>query len=225
MQLELPVRLRWRGPHGMQLELARTVDVSREGLLLQFMRCRERCRDECPVGSRLWVTYPYERAMSPTSLAETAARVARVEPLGEGVCRIALHFDLPRKAAFGRPGVERRASQRVYAAVAVFVRGLHSEWPEECMTQDLSRGGMRFETFQSCAPGDLVLAKVHWGEWAQAGEVPGRVLRVNEMPASPAAPLAATADQAGQSHSAVACFSVAVQWMKSFPQSTDTPEI
>lgn len=201
----------------MQLELARTVDVGREGLLIH-------APEECPVGSRIWVAYPYERAMSPTSLAETAARVVRVEPLREGGFRIAVHFDLPRKAAFGRPGVERRASQRVYAAVAVFVRGLHSEWPEECMTQDLSRGGMRFETFQAYAPGDLVLAKVHWGEWAQAGEVPGRVLRAHEMPGIPA-PVASGSVAAGPAHSAAVCSSVALQWMKSLPQSEDASEI
>jgi hypothetical protein len=78
------------------------------------------------------------------------------------------------------------------------------------MTQDISRTGARFLTTRICSEGDQLLATLSWGEWARAGEIPARVMRVVSHADSPgAAPLADPEN--GMS----ALFtSVAVQWEK-----------
>lgn len=53
------------------------------------------------------------------------------------------------------------------------------------MTQDISRAGARFETSHSYSAGDAVLAIIPWGEWARAGEIPARIVRVENSAAPP----------------------------------------
>lgn len=203
MQLDLPVRIRWHGPLGMRLEVTQTIDVAREGLLV-------RRKEQCAPGTRVWVAYPYDRTASPMAQTETAARVMRVEPNSPEGYRIALRFHLPRKGEFGQPTLERRASARVHSAVPIFVRPADGRWPEECMTQDLSRSGVRFETSHIFSVGDLVLAKIPWAEWARAGEISGRVSRVEAMlDDSAPAPLADP-----ESLKSAMYASVSVQWTK-----------
>jgi hypothetical protein len=162
----------------------------------------------------------------PIGSIETAARVMRVEQprLGEQALpgeqallgeectpdgyRVALHFRLARRGTFIQPSVERRTSARVYSAVPIFVRAAGGRWPEEAMTQDLSRGGVRVETCQIYAVGDRVMAKIPWAEWARAGEIAGRGVRVEATEdASVPAPMAEP--QVGKSAIYV---SVAVAW-------------
>ena len=53
------------------------------------------------------------------------------------------------------------------------------------MTQDISRAGARFETSHIYSAGDAVLAIIPWGEWARAGEIPARIVRVENSAAPP----------------------------------------
>ena len=46
------------------------------------------------------------------------------------------------------------------------------------MTEDVSRSGARFLTARIFAQSDPLLATLSWGEWARAGEIPARVVRV-----------------------------------------------
>jgi len=46
------------------------------------------------------------------------------------------------------------------------------------MTQNISRAGARFESAHIYSAGDVVLAKIPWGDWARAGEIPARIVRV-----------------------------------------------
>ena len=203
VQLKMPARVRWHGPLGMRLELTQTIDVAREGLLL-------RRKEKCSLGTRVWVTYPYDKTAPAMSMTETPARVVRVDETPVDGFQVALHLHLPRKA--GRPqfGIERRVSSRVYSAVPIFVRIADSPWPEESMTQDFSRSGVRFETNQIYAQGDLVYAKIPWAEWSRAGEIEGRVARVESTPdVSVPAPLADP--DAGRT---AIYTSVAVRWTK-----------
>jgi hypothetical protein len=201
VQLDLPVRIRWHGPLGMRLEVTQTIDVAREGLLV-------RRKEDCAAATRVWVTYPYDRTATPMSQAETPARILRVEKSQTGDYRVALHFHAMRKGMMEHFSWERRASSRVYSSVPIFVRPMESRWPEECMTQDLSRSGVRFETSQIYSVGDLLLAKIPWAEWARAGEIPGRVARVQ-----PAADISIPAPAADPQASRAAMYaSVAVQW-------------
>lgn len=211
--LDLPVRIRCHGPLGMRLEVTQTIDVSRGGLLVQS-------KQRCQPGTRVWVAYPYDPAASPASHSETAARVVRVEPNPPGgttgnhnglaqTYRVALKLRLQRKAARIRSTVERRARARVYSAVPIFVRMANGRRHGEAMTQDLSRGGVRFETSDIYAVGECIRAQISFAEWAGDGEIAGRVVRVETIDdVSLPAPIA----EPGLGKSAMYT-SVAVKWM------------
>jgi hypothetical protein len=180
-QLRLPTRLRWRGPLGMRLENAHTVNVSRSGMLLS-------CLEGCDVDARVWVAFPFDkRAMS--AQPETPATVVRVTPDKSRGYRVALKFDAaPASAApfaARRYARERRESTRVRFALPIFVRAANSPWPEESMTQDVSRAGARFESAQIYQAGDRVLAKIPWGDFEKTGEMNATIVRVEPAPIAP----------------------------------------
>jgi PilZ domain len=205
-QVQMPIRLRWRGPLGMRLETARTVDVGRGGLLVDRV-------EACEVHSQMWVAFPFDAA-SPAVQPETQARVVRVDAADAGGFRVALRLERPLRSAERSARDERRASPRIPFALPIFVRPFRSPWPEESMTQDVSRHGARFTTSRIFAPGDALLAKIPWGEWAQAGEIPGRVVRVaTQVDAPGPAPLA---DLRTGTSAMLTC--VSVEWKKQVKQ-------
>lgn len=77
------------------------------------------------------------------------------------------------------------------------------------MTQDISRRGARFSTARTFAIGDEIFATIPWGEWANAGEIPGRVVRVESEADSPGP--APQADPASRLSGIIT--SVAVRWV------------
>ncbi|HUO35476.1 MAG TPA: PilZ domain-containing protein [Candidatus Acidoferrum sp.] len=168
-QLRIPVRIRWRGPMGMRLEVARAVDVCRNGLLVERSA-------PCEVRSQVWVVSPFDprAGMQP----ETPGRIARVERLNCGPWRVGIAFD-PTASSANRPdGLERRRHPRVAFALPVFVRPCDSPWPEESMTKNISAGGAMFCTARIFARGDSLLARIPWGDWERESELQGRVVRV-----------------------------------------------
>jgi len=183
-QLQLPVRIRWRGPFGMRLETARTIDIAREGLLVQRA-------EACEVGGRAWVVFPFNSVTANSAQPETPAEVVRVEKAAAGGYRVALRLEISPRSPARAAGQERRASARIPFALPIFVREAWTPWPEESMTLDISRTGARFLTARIFAQGDALLATISWGEWAREGEIPARVVRVEGQEDSPgAAPLA-----------------------------------
>lgn len=202
-KLTLPARVRWRSPLGMRLEITKTIDVSREGLLVHRA-------EPCEVNSRLWVAYPFEASDAISAQPEMPARVVRSERESSGGFRVALQLDLPRRSPPYEASQERRASARVPFAVPIFVRAAATPWPEESMTQDVSRTGVRFTTARIFALGDSLFASISWSEWARKGELPARVVRVEAQPDSPG-----PVPFADLSTGASAVFtSVAFQWEK-----------
>jgi hypothetical protein len=151
------------------LEVTHTIDVSRGGLLLQRA-------EPCEVPARVWVAFPYD-ANGPAQ-PETPATVVRVERDSIGGFRVALKLALPPRHSPRPFATERRKHARFPFALPIFVRPPGAPWPEESMTRDISRSGVRFETAQLYKVGQDVAAKIAWGEWGQQGEIPGRVLRV-----------------------------------------------
>jgi hypothetical protein len=170
-QLRLPARVRWRGPLGMRMESTHTLDVSRNGIRVQR-------NESCESGSRVWVVFPFYGASASGIPPETPARVVRVESGPSAGYQVALQLELPSRTASRPTDRERRACSRISFALPIFVRALGFPWPEESMTQNISRTGARFESAHIYSAGDAVLAKIPWGEWVRAGEIPARIVRV-----------------------------------------------
>jgi len=201
-RLSLPARIRWHGPLGMRLEESRTIDLSREGLLLHR-------NEPCQVGARIWVAYPFDSAATEMVEPETPARTVRVESDPAGGFRVAVQLLLPPKPRRRPLAQERRRSSRLALALPVFIRTADCPWAEECMSEDVSQGGARLETSQICTTGNTVRVRIPWGEWANAREMTGRVLRVQALEE----PVGA-ATVAGLETGASATLSrVAVEWL------------
>ncbi len=202
-QLRLPARIRWQGPLGMRLEVTETIDVSREGLLL-------RCAEPCETMIRVWVTFPFDAKVVGAAQPEMPARIVRTEEDFAGGFRAALQFYPPARSVMRPASRERRKFPRACFALPIFVRPTGMPWPEESMTDDISRGGVRFETAHIYAVGDRALVKVPWNEWADAGEISGRVVRVESLADRPGpASFANPAVGAGTMFT-----SVALEWAK-----------
>ena len=183
-QLQLPARIRWRGPFGMRLETARTIDIAREGLLVQRA-------EGCEMKARVWVVCPFSANTANAAQPETPAEIVRVEKADAGGYRVALRLKISARSPALLAGQERRASARAPFALPIFVREAGTPWPEESMTLDISRTGARFVTARIFAQGDKLLATISWGEWAQEGEIPAHVVRVESQEDSPGAAPAA----------------------------------
>jgi hypothetical protein len=174
----MPARIRWRSPLGMRLEITRTIDASRDGL-------RVPRSESCGVGTRVWVTFPFDANSTAAAQPETPAHVVRVDQNPQRGYDVSLQLELPPRETSRAKAKERRASPRIAFAIPIFVRATTSPWPEESMTHDISRAGARFESAHICSAGDTILAKIPWGEWERAGEIRARVVRVETEPVSP----------------------------------------
>jgi hypothetical protein len=201
-RLRLPARVRWLGPLGMRLEITETIDVSREGLLI-------RRAEPCNPLARVWVAYPFDPSAAAIQ-PETPARVARVQGGAKGGFYVGLQLQAPPRESPRPADDERRRSSRFSFALPVFVRPSGSFWPEESMTQNVSNYGVRFESARTYKIGEMVRAKIPWGEWAKAGEILGRVVRVEFPEEVPDGAPGGAGPQAGPNP---ALSSVAVEWM------------
>src|SRR5271170_7440019 len=200
-QLRLPARVRWRGPLGMRMESTHTLDVSRTGI-------RVRRNESCESGTRVWIVFPCDAASAAGVPPETPARVVRVESGRGAGYLVSLELELPSRDASHPADRERRACSRISFALPIFVRALGFPWPEQSMTQNVSRAGARFESAHIYSAGDAVLAKIPWGDWARAGEIPARIVRV-ENSESPLSSASLSNPLAGVS---AILTSVAVRW-------------
>lgn len=176
-QLQLPVRLRWLGPFGSQLEFCQSVDASRSGLLIYRP---EASQDH----SRVWVTFPYDSAANEPQ-PETPARVVRNEAIPSGGQLVALELELPERRPVHLLGRERRTSARAPLAIPISVRTIGAPWPEEAMTLDVSNAGVRFETSRLYEEGDQVRIRLDFGDWGRNGDVTAHVVRVEPVPGAP----------------------------------------
>jgi hypothetical protein len=201
-QLTLPVRVRWQGSLGMRLEITETIDISREGLLI-------RRNDPRATPSRVWVAFPFDPNAAGAVQPETPARILRSEADPAGGWRLALRLEVPQREVPQPGGSERRKTARIPFALPIFVRAQGTPWPEESMTRDISRSGVQFETAQVYEKGEVVLAKIPWGEWDKAGEIPGRVMHIEPMAGEAPEGSSGSAENSSQ-----VLNSVGVEWLR-----------
>jgi PilZ domain len=173
-RLHLPVRLRWLGPLGSLLEVSQTLDASRGGLLVYRT-------DSCMVGTRFWVTFPFDPEATDAQ-PEMEARVVRVKSNSSGGHLVALHLETHRSNDGCLVPSERRKTPRVALGLPVRVRPADILWPEETMTLEVSAGGLTVESARLCQPGDSVRVQLPNGQWTRAGESPAIIVHVEIRP-------------------------------------------
>jgi len=198
--LELPVRVRWLGPFGLETEITQTFNASRDGLLVSSALPR-------PAGSLLWATFPYDAAVEFTE-SETPGKVVRcaTEPTGKNIIAVSFRQDdpavrhdaaTPDNSAGRSPRNDRRGHPRIPLAYLVRVarsrasRGT-SELPlespfrtEETMTVDVSADGMIFCTLRIYSYDERLLIAAQAGR-KLSSERRARVVRVSRpQPDSP----------------------------------------
>jgi hypothetical protein len=198
-QLRLPVRLRWNTPFGQKTETSSTVDVSRAGLLVN-------CSTPHPVGTTLWVTFPYDSSV-PDIQPEVLARVVRLDMPGTTWVEIKsentqqLSVDAPTRPLLGlrlypkrfsrdkqkAPQIERRAIPRRVIALPVRVRPQGIPWFEETMTVDISESGVRFLSNREYRVGDVLFLSIDLplsAHWPAGADLSFQVVRLEAVPQS-----------------------------------------
>jgi hypothetical protein len=170
-QLKLPARVRYRGPLGMRMESSYTLGVSRNGIRVQR-------NESCESGSRVWVVLLFDTASAAGVPPETPARVGRVASGSGAEYQVSPQLELPLRIASRPTDRERRACSGISFALCIFGRALGFPWPDESMTQNISRAGARFASPHTYSADDAVLANIPRGEWARAGEILVRIVRV-----------------------------------------------
>lgn len=185
VRLDIPVRIRQIGPPRDLVEIARTLDVSRNGLLF----CT---RQPYNPHSTVWVTMPYN-ASAAVPEAEFPATVVRINRKADGFSEIGLQFhgsrsdqflpaaQRPPQAAPARArerSSERRLRSRVRMALPIRVR--LQDFAEQSVTLDVSRSGVLFRTARSYPVGQTVWVAMPYNAGAHPEEVPARVVRVVE---------------------------------------------
>jgi hypothetical protein len=195
--LELPVRVRWLGPFGLETEITQTRNASRDGILVSSDFSRQ-------VGSLLWATFPYDAAVAFTE-SETPGNVVRcaatfaIRSAKANTIAIAFHHhDLISEsdtlaqnlfsAHSGRN--DRRRHARIALAFLIRVERIgqisslprqeieSAQWPDETMTVEVSPAGMLFCTLRIYEVGEQLTIAAQPGRKLSAGERRARVVRI-----------------------------------------------
>lgn len=181
IRLNLPVRIRQVGPPRDLVEVSRTLDVSRNGIMF-------RTRQPYDANSTVWVTMPYHpEAVNPEP--EFPASVVRILRAEDGSTEIAVQFhsahadksrpvyqSAPPAPAAGKG--DRREKNRVRMALPIRVR--NAAHAEESITLDVSRTGVLFRTSRQYPVGEQVWVAMPYQPGAPPQEVSARVVRVVE---------------------------------------------
>jgi hypothetical protein len=200
--LELPVRVRWLGPFGLETEITQTENVSRDGLLISSFNSRQ-------AGSMLWATFPYDPAVAFTE-SEAPGTVARctAESVNKNMIAISFHLNEPIlqkniSAADTPPDTsksrDRRSQTRIPLAYLIRVSRIAPtrqdpqasseppQQPDETMTVNVSPAGMAFCTLRIYLPNERLTIATQEARKLSGGKRYARVVRV--APIHPDSPL------------------------------------
>jgi len=183
VRLEMPVRIRQIGPPRNLIEVARTLDVSRNGLLF-------RTREPYELRGIVWVIFPYNAdAIVPEP--EAPATVVRIDQKPGGDAEVAVQFHSSHADKFAAPlrttpppkqQSDRRVRSRVRMSLPIRVRDGGDA--EESVTLDISRAGVLFKTERPYPLGHTVWVTMPYTAGQKHDEVPARVVRVVQKPAA-----------------------------------------
>lgn len=179
VHMDLPVRIRQIAPPRNQIEVTRTLDVSRNGILI-------RTREPYDMHSTVWITMHYRSdAVAPEP--EFPGTVVRILRAPDGAADVALQFhsgrsDQVKTAAAPAPAAmktsERRNKHRVRMALPIRVRA--GAAAEESITLDVSRTGVLFSSARQYPVGQQVFVAMPYQPPASE-EVSARVVRIVEQ--------------------------------------------
>jgi len=79
--LRLPARIRWPSPLGLRVEMTKTVDVSRDKVLV-------RRNEPSELFARVWIVFAFVRGAGVSVQPETPGRIIRVVPLPKGKVKV-----------------------------------------------------------------------------------------------------------------------------------------
>ncbi len=181
IRLDLAARIRQIAPPRNLIEVTRTQDVSRNGILF-------RTREPYDVNSTVWVTMPYnENALAQD--IEFPASVVRVLRQPDGFAEIAVQFHSAHADRFRssyqtepkRPApAENTQKRRPRVKMTLPIRVRNKKNAEESVTVDVSRTGVLFRTEQAYTPGDSVMVCMPYQPAGNMEEVPAVVVRTVE---------------------------------------------
>jgi PilZ domain-containing protein len=179
VKTELGIRVRQIGPPRESLEVTKTLDVSRNGVLF-------RTRQAYDMHSTVWVIVPYD----PKSVGgdmEFPATVVRVDRAPDGTAEVALNFHHARSdrkpvnvqaRSVMQVPTERRSKERSKMTLSIRVRGENET--EVTQTVDISRTGVQFRATQSYTVGQRVWVAVPYKPEEPIEEIESRVVRIVE---------------------------------------------
>jgi len=177
VRMSLPVRVRQIYPPRDAVELAVTLDVSRNGV-------RFRSADYYILHSTVWVTMNYKpQEVAPDS--EFPATVVRIVKNPDGGYDVALQFHSGRADRMEKPASdagagtitssERRNKNRVRTTMSIRVRS--GDAAEESLTVNVSPTGVLFRSSRQYTNGQTVWIVMPYHPGEELREVAARVVR------------------------------------------------
>lgn len=179
VHFDMAVRVRQIGPPRDSIEIARTLDVSRNGVLF-------RTRQPYQMYSTVWLILPFN-PKAPIQEPEFPGTIVRVDRMDDGTAEIGIRF---HSARADRPtGIyntkappvetsERRAKDRSKLSLTIRVRD--AAGVEITNTIDVSRTGVLFRSNKDYQVGQQLWVTVPYAPETPPEEIEARVVRVLE---------------------------------------------
>lgn len=179
IRTELSVRIRQIGPPRDSIEITKTLDVSRNGVLF-------RTRQPYQLHSTVWLILPFN-PKAPIQDPEFPGTIVRIDPMEDGTAEIAVRFHHSRSDRLA--GVydnkvlpaetsERRAKDRARLSLAIRVRD--AAGVEITNSVDVSRTGVLFRSLKDYPIGQTIWVTVPYSPETPPEEVEARVVRILE---------------------------------------------
>lgn len=179
VRFDMSVRVRQIGPPRDSIEIARTLDVSRNGVMF-------RTRQPYQLNSTVWLVLPFNPKL-PIQEPEFPGTIARIVQMDDGTAEIGIQFHNSRSdRVYGASETrvapvessERRAKDRAKIALAIRVRD--AAGVEITNTVDVSRTGVLFNSPKDYQIGQLIWVTVPYTPETPPEETEARVVRILE---------------------------------------------
>lgn len=179
VRFDMSVRVRQIGPPRDSIEIAKTLDVSRNGVLF-------RTRQPYQMNSTVWLILPFN-PKAPIQEPEFPGTIARIEQMEDGTAEIGVRFHNARADRI--TGMfdtrvapvetsERRAKDRAKLSLTIRVRD--TAGVEITNTVDVSRTGVLFRSNKDYQIGQQLWVTVPYTPETPPEETEARVVRILE---------------------------------------------